>query len=335
MIHTNPTITMKRFLSIIAVPALAVSSHSQEYQAPAVLSSTDGETRQVWITAATKTQIRYKTTPVSTDFLDGNIADFATIYLMEPAEYSAAIDLYEGRDYAAAREKFAALKVAAKPVAALKDNHHTLAAFHEMECMRKLGDYAGLATALQAFVKEPLTRDHHLRQLDLYVMWDAVRSESWDRLLAIASERDGEILPGYQRAQVAYCKGLALDKLGRSSDALLEYAVAITADGGASERVTQDAVLNSLAIYSKDKEVQIAITNWGTDDENKNSAGYSRLVEAGGLARFYVKFLSAGKPLAEDYRKLLKYGEKPKPVAEAKPAGEAKPGAPAKPPEKK
>jgi len=301
---------MKQFLSILIVPVLSLSASAQDYQAQAYLSKTDGENLQAWITAATKTAIRYKTSQVATDFTDASITDFTTIYLLDPPEYSAAVDLFEARKYKEAQESFAAFKAASKPIATLKDNQHTLSAFHEMECMRKLGDYEGLATALQSFVKEPLSRDFQIRQLDLYVMWDVVRTKSWDKLLLIASERDGETLPGDQRTQVAYCKGLALENLARGPEALVEYGVAITADSGASEEVAQDAALNSLGIYSKDVEVQAAISNWGTEEEEKNSPGYNRLLEAAALAKFYEKFLSVGKPLTEDYQKLLTFEAK-------------------------
>jgi tetratricopeptide (TPR) repeat protein len=300
---------MKRFLPILLVPTLSISALAQEYQAAAILSKPNGENLQAYIITATKTEIRYKTSQVSTDTTDAKIVDFSTIHLMEPPEFSAAVDLFEGRKYKEAQEKFAAFKDISKRIAGMKDNHHTLSAFYEMECMRKLSDYEGLQKALQSFIKEPLTRDYQLRQLDLYVMWDAVRTESWDRLIIIASERDEEKLPGDQRAQVAFCKGLALENLNRPAEALIEYGIAVTADSGASELITQEAALYSLGIYFKDEEVQAAISTWGTEDENKNSPGHSHLLEAAALAKFYQKFLSVGKPLTEEYKKFLKYGQ--------------------------
>ncbi|MDE0836916.1 MAG: hypothetical protein OSA84_11260 [Akkermansiaceae bacterium] len=300
---------MKKFLSILLVPTLSLSAIAKEFQAEALLSKPDGEYFRAWITVGTKTAIRYKKTKVAAGSTDAMVTDFATIYLMDPPEYSAAIDLFEGRKYKEAQEKFAEVKAISKPIAMLKDNYHTLSAYYEMECMRKLGDYEGLATALQSFIKEPLSRDYQLRQLDLYVMWDTVRTKSWDRLVIIASERDNEILPGDQRAQVAYCKGLALDNLDRGREALIAYGVAVTADSGASEQITQQAALNALGIYFKDEEVQTAIRNWGTEDENKNSPGYTRLLEAGALAKIYQQFLTVGKPLTGDYKKFLKFSE--------------------------
>jgi hypothetical protein len=296
-------------LSALLIPALSISAFSQAvFEAEAIISKPDdGGTFRAWILAASKTQIRYKTTKVSTDFIDSRISDFATIFLVEPPDYAAAIDLYEGRKYKEAQEAFAAVKERCKPIAAMPDNFHTLAAFHEMECFRHLGDYEGLAAALKTFIKEPLTREHQLRQLDLYIMWDAVRALAWDRVLIIASERDEEILPGYQRAQVAYCKGLALDNLQRGREAVIEYSIAMTADSGASEVLAQQAALKALGVYQKDPEVQVAIKNWNTDDENKNSAGYTRLTEAAAMAVFYEKYLDLGKPLPTELKALTKY----------------------------
>ena len=295
-------------LPLLLIPALTIPAFSQAFEAEAILSKpNNGGTFRAWILAATKTQIRYKTSKVSTDFDDARTADFATVFLVEPPDYAAAIDLYEGRKYKEAQEAFAAVKERCKPIAVMPDNFHTLAAFHEMECFRHLGDYEGLAAVLKTFLKEPITRANQLRQLDLYIMWDAVRAAAWDRVLIIASERDEEVLPGYQRAQVAYCKALALDNLGRGREAVIEYNVAMTADSGASEILTQQAGLKALGVYQKDPEVQVAIQNWGTKDENKNSNGYTRLTEAAALAVFYEKYLNLGKPLPAELKAFTKY----------------------------
>ncbi|QTN32458.1 hypothetical protein HZ994_08980 [Akkermansiaceae bacterium] len=301
---------MKKLLTLLLAPVLCSFAIAQEFQAEAYLSKPNGENFQAWIIAATKTQIRYKVSKVSTEFNDGKIVDFSTIHLIDPPEYTAALDLFEGRKYKEAQEKFAAYKAISKPIAALADNHHTLSAYYEMECMRILGDYEGLRKALGSFLKEPLTRDYQLRQLDLYVMWDALGEKAWDRLVIIASQRDAENLPGDQRAQVAFCKGLALENLNRPAEALIEYGIAVTADSGASELITEQAALNALGIYFKDEAVQTAIRNWGTEDENKNSPGYTRLLEAAALADLYQKYLSIDKPLSADAKGFLKYVEK-------------------------
>lgn len=302
---------MKSFLLTLLIPAITLSATAQEaFEARTVLSTKDGKNLVGWIVDASKTQIRYKESPAATAFTNANIKDFDVIYFMEPAEFSAAMDLYEAGKYEEAKAEFIKFKDRSKIVANIEDNFHTLSAFYEMESLRNLGDYEGLATALQSFSKEPLSRAHHLRQLDLYVMWDAVKSKSWDRVLSIASEREGEELPGYQRVQVAYAKGLALQNTDRSPEAIIAYTTALTADAGASETLVNQAALNLLEIYNKDEEVQAALAAWGTDNEKKNSPGYARLKEAAALARIYEQLLNTGKALPEPYKAFLKVEEK-------------------------
>ena len=81
----------------------------------------------------------------------------------------------------------------------------------------------------------------------------------------------------------------------------------MTADSGASEIITQQAGMKALGVYHKDPEVQVAIQNWGTEDENKNSPGYTRLTEAAALAVFYDKFISLGKTLPANLKAFTKY----------------------------
>lgn len=301
---------MKNLILSLLLLALAIPAFAQgAFQTEAILSKPDdGGTFSAWILATTKTHIRYKTTAISTDFIDAPILSFATVFLVEPPDYAEANDLYESRKYEEAREKFAEIKDKYRPLASLPDNFHTLAAFYEMECLRHLGNYEGLAEMLKGFIKTPLTRDHQLRQLDLYVMWEAVRVQEWDRVLLISSQRDAEALPGYQRAQVAFCKGLALDNLDRGREAVIEYSVAMTADSGASEIITQQSAMKALSVYHRDPEVQVAIQNWGTEDENKNSPGFTRLTEAAALAKLYGKFLSLSKALPTELKAFGKYG---------------------------
>ena len=300
---------MKQLFSLLILPALAVSAFSQKpFQAETVFQKATGENFQAWVLAATPTGIRYKTTEVSTDFVDAKISDFAVIFLKEPAEYSVAMDLFEARKYKVAQVKFAEVKEHFKPAATLKDNYHTLAAFYEMECMRKQSDFTGLATALKSFVKTPLTRAHQLRQLELYAMWEAVSTKAWDQVLAMSTARDGEVLPGYQRAQVSYCKGLALHGLKRGPEAIVAFNTAIIVDAGASEIITQDAALAALRIYLEDEQVKTAMETANTQDENRSSRGYLHLKEAAALAQLYDTMLKVGKPLPEELKAFLAFG---------------------------
>jgi tetratricopeptide (TPR) repeat protein len=308
---------MKSQLIAALLPALAITAAAQApnpqtpFQAPALLIEKDGAFKKIWLVAATKDSIRYRETEVSVDTVDGKVADFSAIYLYEPREFSLAMDLYQARKYAEAKQKFIAIKERYKPLMPMENSHAALAAFYEMESLRKLGDLEGLSAALQKFIKDPLTRATHLGQIELYVLWDAVRTKSWDRLDILARERAASRLPGDQRAQVAYLHGLALEGLNRPEDALFAYSTAMTADAGASEEIVRQAALRVLAIHKANPEVQNAIKIWGTSDENKNSKGYSDLLEAAGVAELFEMSLGAGTPLPAEFKTFLKYKAKP------------------------
>ena len=312
---------MKPHLLAALLPALSLTAAAQApqasaaaqqtpFQTPALLIDKEGAFKRVWLVAATKTSIRFRTTEVSVDTEDGKISDYDSVYLYEPREFSLAMDLYQGRKYEEAKTKFAEVKERFKPIMQMENSHAALAAFYEMECMRRLSDLEGLNGALQKFIKDPLTRETQLRQIELYVLWDAVRTKSWDRLEILAKERVNTRLPGDQRAQVAYCHGLALEGLSRPADALFAYSTAMTADAGASEEIVRQAALRVLAIHKANAEVQNAIKVWGTSDENKNSKGYSDLLEAAAVAELFELSLGAGTPLPADFKTFLKYKAK-------------------------
>lgn len=226
----------------------------------------------------------------------------------EPLEFALAMDLYQARKYAGAREKFTALKESDKSLAAAPDHPSTLAGFYEMECFRKLGDLDRLAAALPRFAKTPLTRKHQLRQLDLYPLWLLVRDKDWPRLEAAAEGLTDERLPGEQRAQVAYCHALALENLGRTAEALAAYQTAITADGGGSEEITRQAVLRILKIHLADPGVQAAMKN--ADSKEENSAARRDLAEAAALASLFELSLGGDTPLPAEFRVFLRFKER-------------------------
>lgn len=214
-------------------------------------------------------------------------------------EFSRAMNLYQGRKYQEAKAVFVEIKT-----------HHkspVLAAFYVMECLRKLGDLDGLAHALATFVKDPSLGGNRLRQLEIDALWEQVRTKSWADLDHLAGERVHELLPGDQRAQVAYCHGLALENLKRPIEALNLYNMAMTSDAGASEEITRQAALNVLRIHQADPEVQAAIDHWRTPAENRESPGFFRLKEAAAVAALFELTLGTGMPLPAEFKVFLKY----------------------------
>lgn len=294
-------------VSSFAQPAAAPAPVAAAQPAPAMLIYDDGTSDNVFIIAATKTVIRYKVTAQAIDTKDMNISEVNSIYLLEPKAFRDAMELYQGRKYAEAKELFAQVKVAFKPTSALDHNYATLGAFYEMECMRRLGDLEGLSKTLEGFRKDGLMREHHLSQLEVYVFWDALRTKSWDRLAALGEARLQEKMPAYQRAQVAFCVGHAYEALKQPSKALNAFNTAMVADIGATEEIADKAAQAVMRIHQASPEVQQAIKLWGTEDENKNTTGFMHLQEAASVAGLYELTLGGGKKLPAEFVPLLRF----------------------------
>ena len=296
---------MSMMVSMVAL-CHAAPLEKRDFRADAFLIDKEGRSTRIELVAATRTSVRYRIPGGSKDVLDFVLKDGAAVFVSEPRDFAEAMDFYQARKYAEARVRFVALKERYRPIEGLVDSVSTLAAFHEMECLRKEGDLDGLAAALQKFTKGPLSREYQARQLELYVFWDAVRTKSWERLEVLTNERANMRLPGDQRAQIAYCQGLALENLQRPDEALISYNIAITADAGASEEITRQAALRILAIYHNDPEVRAAIKQRDGDKETVAPRAARKLAEAVAVAQLFQGSLGAGSPLPPELRVFLK-----------------------------
>ncbi|MEO7099725.1 MAG: hypothetical protein ABI162_10220 [Luteolibacter sp.] len=226
----------------------------------------------------------------------------------EPQDFPLAMDLFQARKYAEARTKFTEVKEDSKESGTQPDSPFALAGFYEMECFRKLGDLDGLARALEKFPKSSVTREWQLRQLELDGIWDTVRLKDWGRVESLVKEQPTLRLAAGQRAQIAYCQGLAQESLNRPEEALFAYNTAMTADGGASEEIVRLAALHILSIHLADPEVRDAIKLWGTPAEDKASKGFLHLKEAAAVATLFRLSLGNAVSLPAEFAELSKYG---------------------------
>ncbi|MFC7339120.1 hypothetical protein ACFQY0_18145 [Haloferula chungangensis] len=320
---------MKTIFLTTLVAAVCASSAAlaQRFQQEALLIFEDEKFEKVWIADANKAKFLYYTTINGVDQSTMLVSKPRSIWLMEPAEYTEAMELYQARKYEEARSKFAAVRESYIKLRTLPDNHSALAAFYEMECLRKLGKLDELAKVQELFVpddRNSLTRENQLAQLDLYTLWDAARTKDWARLELLCIEKLDTKMPGYQRAQVGYCLGLALEGQQKVIPAINAYNIAMTADTGTSEILTQKAAENALRLYGTDPAVQQAIRLYGTPDEEPNSLGSQRLGEAASLAALFEMTLGGGKPLSAEAKALLKYLPDAPAKPKAAPAEDAK-----------
>ncbi|MCP5536678.1 MAG: hypothetical protein H7A51_10685 [Akkermansiaceae bacterium] len=235
------------------------------------------------------------------------------VYYYEPKIFSEAMDLYRGRNYEEAKPKFAECETAFRDMDTSPNNYASLAGFYKMECSRRMNKLDDLSSEMEKYRKKGLSRETHLQQLEVNTFWEAVRLKDWERLDRLAQAWHKRKVTGSQRAQIAYCHGLALEHLAkkdpkRISEALNAYNRALSADFTASMEIVLNAANNALRVYSSDPEVKLAMTLWKTEDENPNSGGHQRLLEANTLVKLYKQ---AGfdkiTPLLPEYNKFLKY----------------------------
>ena len=306
--------TISSFLPLLLI-ALSISfqaygQNEGRFQQEATLIYDAEKTETVWIGDANEATILYYVREQAVNPERMPINKLQSIWLIEPKAYAEAIDLYQGRDFEAAREKFAEVRETYKPLITLPDNHSSLAAFYEMECLRKLGKYEEITKKLDKFLpddRKSLTRPHQLRQIELYTMWEAVHLKEWPRLERIARERVAQKAPKHQRVQAAYALGLALDNQQRPLEALDAYHTAITANTGASKNIASKAALKALAIYLNDKLVKDAIEEGGETEDNRGTARVARLKEAAATAALYQISFPQQAPLPAQFETFLKY----------------------------
>ena len=306
--------TMKTTLLTALFMTMATVAHAQNgkrLDAPAVIEFKQQGMRpeQIWIAAATPTTVYYDIAPDGGgDLKQIKRDELATLHLFESKDYLEALDLYQGRKYDQAKEAFAKVAEKFKPIAALPNNPATMAGFYEMECMRKLGDLEGLRKALQTYDKGSLTMKVPQQQLEVYVLWDAVRAKTWQLAEKLGNELKTKKFPGSLRAQIAYCLGLASEGLKKpQGEALLAYQTAITADAGASEVIAHDACLRILEILNADADLKDAKNAFDASKGEDMIKGYTKLIEAAGVASMYEMGLGNGKPLPDKFQYLLKY----------------------------
>lgn len=304
---------MKIHFMIPSVLLMAVSPFAAADEAPARLMYPDNSNEDVIISEYRKGYVTYRMHKNDLNRKRVSKNKFESIYFYKPPLFNEAMELYQSRKYEEAKAKFAECETAYKKVDEAPNNYASLAGFYKLECCRRLFQLDELSSGQEKFRSGGLTREFQLQQLEVNAFWEAVRLKSWDRLDRLAQSWRKRKVTGPQRAQISYCHGLALEQLAkkdpkRLTDALNAYNMALSADFSASHEIVIAAASNALGMYWNDPKVQLAIKLWGTEDENKGSAGYQRLLEANTLMKLYQQAgWDALKKPSPDYLQFLKY----------------------------
>jgi len=327
---------MKTIVTTALVLATSLgSAFAQKEKEPRALMFKGNEAMRGWIVAANDKVVRYKEKENSTVYRDLRLST-VKVYFYEPPEFTEAMELFKSRNYAEAKGKFETCAKLYKKVDEIKGNYSTLAVFYQMECLRKLEELAQLSPMIADLDVELLGRAEHRTQVKIYsVFWEAVRTKSWSRLDAIASDPDWKNLKvsGGLRAQISYCHGLALEGIDKPIQALTAYNHAFVSDFAASEEITRKAALNCLRIIDNDDSVKLAKKLYNTEDHDPDSTGSFLIKEGIALIKLWDKTLGNGAPLPGNYKGLLKFPPKGKPQPAPKAKKEEK--KPAEKPAKK
>jgi tetratricopeptide (TPR) repeat protein len=305
------SIIMKRFLITAATALLIMQPGEVVAQAriEAIVVPNEGRPLRVWITQVGTAGIRYFRDTQTTAVSELALSQTRAIFFPDSQPFVSAMQQYRAREYRAAADSFAKVAADFQVVRPLPNNPSSRAAFFEIECLRLLGEYGKMAEKLGDFNKSGISRENEVRQLELNLMWDAVGRKAWDQLGHLVDQHSNTRMPGNQRVQVAYCKGLVLENKGESKNAIDAYNEAIIIDAAASEVVARMAALAILRIHDSDPDVKIAREMWGSEDFKRSLPGYAKLLEAGAVARIYETFISAGAPLPDQYTVYLEYKE--------------------------
>ncbi len=314
---------MKTRFLITSLIFMMFSQLALAADAKARLYFKDGSHDEVIIFSYKRGYVTYKLDAKALKGIRKGPDDIASVYFYKVPIFESAMALYKGRKYAEAKVKFLECENTFKRLVEMPNNYSTLAGFYALECSRRLFDLEALSSGMEKFRKDGLTRQGHLQQLEVNVFWEAFRLKDWDRLNLLATEWRERKVTNSQRAQIAYCHGMAYEQLAKKdpkllSKALNAYNTVLSADFAASVELVVAAATNALQIYAEDSEVELAMKLWETEDENKQSPGYQRLLEASALAKFYDKSgFTKVKALSDDFQVFMKYSD---PLADQKTA---------------
>ena len=294
--------------TILGLTMIVSAQQPKRIAIEGILIMSDGKYEKVFLLGATDKSIFYVSSIKAVDTNSKRRSAVASVYIMEPKEYSEAMSLFEDRKYSEAYTKFGEVMERYKKFQPIKGNHYTLAGFYQLECLRKQLKTAELVKAVSDYRTENLVRPDLLKQVEVYKFWEALNTKSWARLDRLASEWRNKRVPISQRAQISYCHAAALEALDRKTDALNMYAQAMTADYSKSEEIVRESAHAALRVYQSIPELSTAMKLWKSEDEDIYSSGYRLLAEANALARLYKKAgMGAGVALPAKYAEFLKF----------------------------
>ncbi len=223
------------------------------------------------------------------------------IYLARPADFVAAVELYEKRQYELALTAFKEIKKKYKNFSDIKNSFVAQAEFYELGCYRKLGQFETFVAAKKAASQEKwLTKESQKQQLKIDTQWVQLQDKANHSGLITEYEKNWreEKLPNALRAQVEFIYAKALESEGRTGEALIAYNKAMVADFSGADVLTQ-AIVSALTLLENDPEVKEVRELWDNRERAQmkaklNSSAYTRLLEMSAMIRVHDRLGLSG-----------------------------------------
>lgn len=298
---------MREFFLLLLIVLTLGKAVAQVALQRAMLIKPDDTFQVVFLEGADDTKITYRENERSTLRETKNIETFVAIYQFEPAEFREAMEAFRRYDYEKALGLFEQVRDQYRNFRQLPNNFASRSELWELECLRHLQRFDELKKRRETYRMLGVTYLDEKRQLDMYTFWEALASESWNRLVTLGGEWIEKPLPGAEKAQVAYCYGKGLAELRRTNEALNAFGMAMTANYSMRSALASKAARESLKLLKDDPELLRERQVWGTEDANPGSVGEARLFEAARMVQFYQRVYPHFDPLDDEYTELLKY----------------------------
>ncbi len=261
----------------------------------------------IYLESADEKRVAYRETRQSVDRKVIARSKYSSLYIFEPASFRQAMDDFRRFDYEKAIEGFKTVQEDYANLRDLPNNFASRAEFYECECLRLMGKYDEMVKLKATYRFKNLLYTNEKRQLELYKFWEAVQNKSWQRLVTLGKEYMEKPLPGPEKAQVAYCYGLALGEMQQLNPALNALGMAVTADFNPHKEMSRMAMVRSLELLYADPDFQRELAAWGTDDAIEGSSGQARILEAGRIAKYYNSIFVTGPKIDKKYSDLISY----------------------------
>ncbi len=296
--------------------SLLLSSHAEP--ARAVITMVGDGSKEVYINAASDKGLAYLETPSSTSPVQIARSKVDSIFFYRPSTFHNGLEAYNDGKFSVAAAAFEECKKTYDKIKKLPQNYGTLAAFYELECARRERRFDDLDKLLNAFRPDALVNENQLAQLQIYPFWQAYAKKDWKRLNKMITQWGDKKLPGYQRAQVAFCYGMALKETGEVQAAKDQFNKVLVLSEYKEMELVIDAGEQLIELTLSDQKIQDCLASQGKSDADTTSFAYLKLLEAASIARFWDT-CESGKAFPSKYKKLLSI-KRPAPVAAPEPA---------------